>query len=809
MHFKQLIRWLSLLVFFSVMSNAQADTYSTDCKDLSSNEALANCNVMSKSPIISSQYVFVLNDISKRGADTLLNIYYGTDVKHFESDKTDEKKNDISADMASMVLLVINIVSYFYLCAALIAFVKHLSHAAKNGEIAGKNGGFAMMNQAILFMSAGMSGVIYAICIAYLIGGYTATVLSNTITPKLANISDNESSTVYTSVRETVNQQAPVTIAKLVRVFIATNEIRQTTYSSFSTEWKNGVLVQKASTTVVDEKGVSRIFNGFADCIKEPTSVGEMKFGVYIEPENVKLQKCLELKETKYRTPLIAYHGESTEITDAMSSIIENAKKIAQYTRELACTTGLNLNDRRNKYKDSPAIYAQCTNMSLQGSVAENGEPVTLYNSSVSQSDIDKLFQESVDILVAAEMKYVEKLIADKTKSTKEAVGHGDIITNAYSLFFQTYSDENEVSQKAMEEFSQISIAADGADTLNTSIAVLLGVSTQDTSAFDGNVYRQNLINFDKVYEQTISPLVNQTSALNNLAGMADAMFTRGYYANGGMNLKNCFKEGVECKTPIINQVATQTHNGIVMVDGLIQAGVATGLIKSGLEQKSTTDKRRAKSEADSIKSTALQMRSNKILKLVNTFQTVQTFLTWSTAFFLAYLVFQSGYYIGSLVGQLLEWTNDFPKNVIGHSADMIKQSANIGDEIGKTENIYAVIKRIGWSVFAPNLSICLFFVNFGVLNLALTIADSMVFSISGSVSIADSDMISQIYQIIIYAVIKAIVIMALSGFIIHQSSQMYTTVKKWFGVRSDIDAAQQGIEYIQKMEDKIRRRAL
>lgn len=814
MSFKTVSIALAFLICLMLSGIADANQYSHECRNPDTNEAVAECNVMSKSPVIASAMALTLNVISEHAADILLNLYYGTDVEHFKSDKDNANPNKMAEGFAQMMALVMSVVSYIYLCSALIGFVKHLSHAAKNGEIAGGNAGFAMVNQSILFAGAGLSAVIYALCTCYLVGGYTATIVMNTVTPKIAAISNNESSTVYTSLRASVNDTAPVDIAKMVRVYISAGEVRQNTYASFATEWKNGVLVQKGSSTVVDAQGVSRTFNGFADCIKAPAGAGEMRFGEYVEPEFDKLQKCLGLHNTKYRTPLIAYHGESSEITDALPGILEKVKLIAQYTREVACTTGLNRNDRRNKYKDEPSIYAQCAQMTIDGSVTENGESVLLYNSNKTQADIDKLFVEAKDLLVVAELKYVEKLIANKELEVNKAVAYGDMITNAYSLFFKPYTNENEVNTKALEEFSLITVAADGSDTMNTNLAVLIGVSSQDTSAFDGREYRKNLINFDKVYEQTISPLMNQTTVLNNFAGVADMVFARGFYSNGGMNLKNCFKEGVECKTPIINQVSAQTHNGIVMVNGLIKTNVAFGLIKSGLEKFATNADRRSsslagKSEEGNIKAKALQIRSAKLTKIINTFQTVQTVLNVATAFFLFYLVIQSGYYIAAFVGQLIEWVNDFPKNVFGHSADMIKHSMNLGAEVHKTELIYGIGKRMGWSVFAPCLSVCLFFVNFGVLNLSLTIADSGVYALAGSASIADNDLIGQIYQIIVYWFIKALVVMGLSTFIIHQSSQIYKTVKKWFGVESDTDASQKGIEYIQKMEDKIRRRSL
>lgn len=801
-----------LCLIFSVI--ADADQYSHDCRNPDTNEAVAECNVMSKTPIIASSMAFTLNTISERAADALLNLFYGTDVEHFKSDKDNANPNKMADGFAQMMLLVMNVVSYIYLCSALIGFVKHLSHAAKNGEIAGGNAGFAMVNHSILFMGAGLSGVIYALCTCYLIGDYTATILMNTVTPKLTAISNNESSTVYTSLRASVNDSAPVDVAKMVRVYISAGEVRQNTYANFATEWKNGVLVQKGSSTVVDAQGVSRTFNGFADCIKAPTGAGEMRFGEYVEPQFDKLQKCLGLHNTKYRTPLIAYHGESTEITDVLPAVLEKVKLIAQYTREVACTTGLNRNDRRNKYKDEASIYAQCAQMTIDGAVTENGEPVALYNSEKTQADIDQLFVEAKDLLAGAELKYVEKLISEKELEVNKDVAYGDMVTNAYSLFFKPYSNENDVNKKALEEFSMITVAADGSDTMNTNLAVLLGVSSQDTSAFDGKVYRKNLINFDKVYEQTISPLMNQTTVLNNFAGVADMVFARGFYSNGGMNLKNCFKEGVECKTPIINQVSAQTHNGIIMVNGLIKTNVAFGLIKGGLEQFVTNADRRAstmkgQSEAGNMKAKSLQIRSAKLTKIINTFQAMQMVLNFSIAFFLFYLIIQSGYYIAAFLGQLIEWVNDFPKNMFGHAADMIKHSITLGAEVHKTELIYGIGKRMGWSVFAPSLSVCLFFVNFGVLNLSLTIADSGVYALAGSASIADNDLIGQIYQIIIYWFIKALIVMGLSTFIIHQSSQIYKTVKKWFGVESDTDAAQKGIEYIQKMEDKIRRRAL
>lgn len=784
---------LLLLVATLTLGVTQADA--KDCSNITTQQQLADCPDSLKDNAIMGQYSqLILTEGSANIANMVLRSLYNDDVDRFIYNKDAPTNQLVTAVMQ-------NLQSFHGIAFAIMAVLVlpfYLNKIANKGELPGNNWGFFLMNFSVIMVSVGMGGVLMLFSAAMLVGLYNTNVMMLEIHPLFYKSTRLDASHTFTHTKSVLAKSTPQLINDMVNANRRILQAKIGAYSGFSIERVGDKFIEKAVSSqdvTIDNMNITRIYNGFADCISQKVDGVRFHDFQFVNPEFEKIEKCMHMAGIKsYELPVVAYGGDNKTVQAAIVAAWNESRVIAQLLIEATCNTILNKNDNRARLADDQTIYNQCAAMDETGAVKKEGNVVQLYNSSKSLSEISSLYKSAVNNFNNSLGSYTKELQAiEAEKNTFDESAPSDMISAAISTLQAKYVGDSDVTTKAVEDIQTIVVASDIDSNMPAAISRIINSTSRQDEEFNTNFTRKQLVDFDKQFDNYIVSNAYSESTTSKYGLLAADFLTSNFFEHSGQNFKDCFQKDAACVTPMLNQASAQYQNGQKMLAVATKFYLSVEVVKAFVQQTSTTAMR----QKDFMKSAKL----NSNVRQLSEVSSVVKNMIW---FYMIVMIFQSSLLYMAFVYHLFHWIYNFWTNYIALYKEMAANLLPASDETEKTNILFSIFKKIAWIALAPSFAAFLFFVNSAIYSLLLTLVNSGVYFIVDGQGIGDYGVFNGVLIVLVYLFITVIVVTGLLAVIILKTNKLFVVVENWFEVQHSSSAAYAAVEAGKKAESTI-----
>lgn len=651
----------------------------------------------------------------------------------------------------------------------------------------GWNWSFFMQNFVMLTFGIGFSGMYTIMSAAMLVGGYSSSILMDKGASYYSITSKTDEGVTYKKTMKMVGAETPIIVAQRIQAHLKDLEVGTAIYSVYGMEQTALGVYKEKPKKVIGENTFDRVAECLAEKVGEPNYSGD----IFVNEEQEKTARCV--KETGVADVTVSrlnYQGDSQEIRDALILMDARARKVASMIKEMTCSNFLNKNDNRNKYKDEVLVYKQCVDLNEHGVVAKKDGIVQLYDSAVTQEQIDSEFKSIVADFNTAISGYVDTLQSQVQDEVANESKPQDMISTAISMSTSSSDYVNDVSNIVSKELSQIVNADNQTSKVGDVVSDLTGFSKQSDNYLKGK--RDQVINFDLAFDRTIQPLVNAESRIAGAANRVFNLLTVNYYEDIGVNFKDCFVIDAECIPPRLNQAATQYKAAESVLDEMSSYYIGLKAVSIFLQQSAGSSVSKGNiSSMNSLQSKARMIE--QVASYVQIFISFQIFVC----------IFQSSILYMALIFSLMKWAYNFWITYIKFLREMSENMAPKNDEFNKHNMLMSIAKKNIWLALAPNISVALFFVNSAAYALILSISSFYVFKVSESG--VDAGALANIFNLIIHATLSIIVTTSLLPVIVWATNKIYKYIEGMFEMPHSGEGAQNGLDALQKLEGKLK----
>ncbi|WP_157943462.1 hypothetical protein [Pseudomonas orientalis] len=798
MSIKKILLPLLLLLSFGLSDFSYSANSSNDCSRISDEASLSECHDAIKDNAIMGQYSqLIMSDTTASMANIVLRGIFNDDKDRFIFDANAKKNQVVTAIMDYMQVFH----GIAFAIMGVLVLPIYLAKMAKKGNLPGNNWGFFLTNFNIVMVGVGMGGVFAMLGASMLIGLYMTTAGMIKIQPLYYTSTKLDESHAYTQTLNALMKSTPTIIGQMINASRLDQQQRIGAYGGFSVEKRNGKFYEYQKETgqvTIDTRTIDRVFKGYAECIS--AKVGGVSFvdEQFVNPEFDKTVSCMKQAGIdSYIPSTLAYGGNNPTIQAGLVRAWEASRPIALLLIESTCSSVLNKDDNRARLSDMSLIYNQCSAMQADGSVLkENGE-VQLYNSGKSVEEINSLFATAVADLNSSFSAYIKELQAiERDKQVYDNTYPSDMISLAISTLRTEYVAENDVTMTAQEEVNKILIQSETQSSVSAEVARMISGSSNNSDEYNTNVTRQQLINFDKVYDQTVGVLSSKDRDYSQFGLMASDIVMAGYFENSGQNFTDCFQEGISCITPMLNQPAIQYQNGQKMLGYVTSFYLSVEVTKSFFEQTSTSAFRKN----DYLKSAKLDANVRQLAQVASLTKNIIWFYT-------IVMIFQSSLLYMAFVYHLFYWLYNFWIQYIQLFKEMANNLMPAEDETEKTNILVSVFKKCAWLAMSPMFAASLFYVNQAIYALLLTLVNNSVYYVVQSGRFGDYGVFTGVIALLAYIFITIVVVTGLLSVIIIKTNKIFEVLENWFQVKHSSDSAMSAVRASSKAENAIEAR--
>lgn len=651
----------------------------------------------------------------------------------------------------------------------------------------GWNWSFFMQNFVMLTFGIGFSGMYTIMSAGMLVGGYSSSILMTKGASYYSITSKTDEGVTYKKTMKMVGSETPIIVSQRIQAHLKDLEVGTAIYSLYGMEQTALGVYKEKPKKVVGENTFDRVAECLAEKVGEPNYSGD----IFVNEEQEKTARCV--KETGVADVTVSrlnYQGDSQEIRDALIPMDARARKVAKMIKEVTCSNFLNKNDNRNKYKDEVLVYKQCVDLNEHGVVAKKDGIVQLYDSAVTQEQIDSEFKSIVSDFNAAIAGYVDTLQSQVQDEVANESKPQDMISTAISMSTSSSDYASDVSNIVSKELSQIVNTDNQTSKVGDVVSDLTGFSKQSDNYLKGK--RDQVINFDLAFDRTIQPLVNAESRIAGAANRVFNLLTVNYYEDIGVNFKDCFVIDAECIPPRLNQAATQYKAAESVLDEMSSYYIGLKAVSIFLQQSAGSSVSKGNiSSMNSLQSKARMIE--QVASYVQIFISFQIFVC----------IFQSSILYMALIFSLMKWAYNFWITYIKFLREMSENMAPKNDEFNKHNMLMSIVKKNIWLALAPNISVALFFVNSAAYALILSISSFYVFKVSESG--VDAGALASIFNLVIHATLSIIVTTSLLPVIVWATNKIYKYIEGMFEMPHSGEGAQNGLDALQKLEGKLK----
>lgn len=651
----------------------------------------------------------------------------------------------------------------------------------------GWNWSFFMQNFVMLTFGIGFSGMYTIMSAGMLVGGYSSSILMTKGASYYSITSKTDEGVTYKKTMKMVGAETPIIVAQRIQAHLKDLEVGTAIYSVYGMEQTALGVYKEKPKKVIGENTFDRVAECLAEKVGEPNYSGD----IFVNEEQEKTARCV--KETGVADVTVSrlnYQGDSQEIRDALIPMDARARKVASMIKEMTCSNFLNKNDNRNKYKDEVLVYKQCVDLNEHGVVAKKDGIVQLYDSAVTQEQIDSEFKSIVADFNKAISGYVDTLQSQVQDEVANESKPQDMISTAISMSTSSSDYASDVSNIVSKELSQIVNTDNQTSKVGDVVSDLTGFSKQSDNYLKGK--RDQVINFDLAFDRTIQPLVNAESRIAGAANRVFNLLTVNYYEDIGVNFKDCFVIDAECIPPRLNQAATQYKAAESVLDEMSSYYIGLKAVSIFLQQSAGSSVSKGNiSSMNSLQSKARMIE--QVASYVQIFISFQIFVC----------IFQSSILYMALIFSLMKWAYNFWITYIKFLREMSENMAPKNDEFNKHNMLMSIVKKNIWLALAPNISVALFFVNSAAYALILSISSFYVFKVSESG--VDAGTLASIFNLIIHATLSIIVTTSLLPVIVWATNKIYKYIEGMFEMPHSGEGAQNGLDALQKLEGKLK----
>lgn len=651
----------------------------------------------------------------------------------------------------------------------------------------GWNWSFFMQNFVMLTFGIGFSGMYTIMSAGMLVGGYSSSILMTKGASYYSITSKTDEGVTYKKTMKMVGAETPIIVAQRIQAHLKDLEVGTAIYSVYGMEQTALGVYREKPKKVVGENTFDRVAECLAEKVGEPNYSGD----IFVNEEQEKTARCV--KETGVADVTVSrlnYQGDSQEIRDALIPMDARARKVASMIKEMTCSNFLNKNDNRNKYKDEVLVYKQCVDLNEHGVVAKKDGIVQLYDSAVTQEQIDSEFKSIVADFNTAISGYVDTLQSQVQDEVTSETKPQDMISTAISMSTSSSDYASDVSNIVSKELSQIVNTDNQTSKVGDVVSDLTGFSKQSDNYLKGK--RDQVINFDLAFDRTIQPLVNAESRIAGAANRVFNLLTVNYYEDIGVNFKDCFVIDAECIPPRLNQAATQYKAAESVLDEMSSYYIGLKAVSIFLQQSAGSSVSKGNiSSMNSLQSKARMIE--QVASYVQIFISFQIFVC----------IFQSSILYMALIFSLMKWAYNFWITYIKFLREMSENMAPKNDEFNKHNMLMSIAKKNIWLALAPNLSVALFFVNSAAYSLILTLSATYVYWVAEAG--VDTGALANIFNLIIHATLSIIVTTSLLPVIVWATNKIYKYIEGMFEMPHSGEGAQNGLDALQKLEGKLK----
>jgi hypothetical protein len=788
---------LPLLFFlcFGLNNFSYSADYNNDCSRITDEASLSECHDAIKDNAIMGQYSqLIMSDTTASMANMVLRGIFNDDKDRFIFDANAKKNQVVTAIMDYMQVFH----GIAFAIMGVLVLPIYLAKIAKKGELPGNNWGFFLTNFNIVMVGVGMGGVFAMLGASMLIGLYMTTAGMIRIQPLYYSATKLDESHAYTQTLSALKKTTPTIIGQMVNAIRLDQQQRIGAYAGFSIQQKDGKNVEYEKQTgqaTIDTRKVDRVFNGFAECISAKVDGVSFVDEQFVNPEFNKTVSCMKQAGIDSYVPgQLAYGGNNATLQAGLIRAWEAARPIAQLLIEGTCNAVLNKDDNRTRLYDNTLIYSQCSAMDLDGSVLKDNNEVQLYNSGKSVEEVNTLFIAAVADLDSAFSAYIKELQAiERNKQVYDNTYPSDMISLAISTLRTEYVAENDVTAVAQDEVNKILIQSDTQSSVPPEVARLISGNSNNSDEYNTNYTRQQLINFDKVYDQYVGVPAFRDINYSQFGLILSDIVTAGYFQNSGQNFTDCFQENVTCITPMLNQPAIQYQNGQKMLGYVTTLYLSVEVVKAFVEQTSTGAYRKN----DYLRSAKLDTNVRQLAEVSSKLKD----LIW---FYTIILIFQSSLLYMAFVYHLFYWLYNFWIQYIQLFKEMANNLLPSSDETEKTNILVSVFKKCAWLVMSPMFAASLFYVNQAIYALLLTLVNNSVYYVIQSGRFGDYGVFTGTISFIAYLVLTVVVVTALLSVIIIKTNKIFVVLENWFQVKHSSSSAMSAVKASSSAEKAI-----
>lgn len=656
-------------------------------------------------------------------------------------------------------------------------------HAKGDHAIKGYNWSFFTQRIVYLTFAIGMKGVFKMMCSAMIIGIVLSTVLMIVVTPTFTKTTKIDAGVMYKRATQQISKISPTIIAQMIQVHLRDLEVNTSTYASYAMVFDKGVYKERPSTVV---KG--KTIDGFPDCLAKPTEEPYFLGDVFVSPPLEKTTKCIqEMGVVNVASGRAAYAGDDKSIQNALIAADISARSIAADIKAVACTSFLNRNNNRETQKDELLIYKQCVDLNAAGIVKKQEGVIQLYDSSLSEKDIQSKYKDAVNQFNSALSGYVNGLQEEIKNEVEEEEQEMDMITLAVSMLQKNNISNLDVTAHVRKELEKITVSDSQEAQITPGIASMMGmISSSDSYAANK---REQAIDFDRYFENVIRTQIQENDGLVRYSGLFLNLLSVNYFENTGMTFKDCFAISVSCVPPVMNQAAAQYQNAVSVLDELTIAYVSIKTVSAYYQMYAVSNG----SIGNIAKATSQASKARNAERIASTIK----FFIW---FFLGCCVIQALILIVSLIGSLQAWIYNAPISYIRYLRQTAEQMKPTSHEVQRFDVLKTILVKTAWLALSPVLSVIFFFMSAAMFCLILTVSNSMILWMVGDLKGVG---IEQVMQIITYVGFGVIVNCSILVFIVLGFNKMFRIIEKWFDVGHSQNGSMEAISVLNKVESQ------